>query len=273
MRSVTGLNGRPLIGRAILLFAVLAPLWTIAAWRYGWLIGLAPLLVSHMLILYPTLVPNSQCWGPVLRGFATDKHEVWLTIDDGPTGLQTNAVLDLLDRYQARATFFVIGRKAAQWPEICAEILRRGHQIANHTLTHASGNFWCALPEQIGREIDGCNAVIAAQDNPSHLFFRAPAGLKNCFVHPLLGRRGMSLIGWTTRGFDTSGRAPEKVAGRIAREATPGAIVLLHEGHRLAEDSTYNLRCIELTLQALSEAAYRFVIPGPERLRRRAGEK
>jgi peptidoglycan/xylan/chitin deacetylase (PgdA/CDA1 family) len=267
------MNGRPWIGRVVLLIAILAPLWTLAVWRHGWLVALAPLFVSHMLILYPTLTPRSQWWGEVLCGFATDKREVWLTIDDGPTSVQTGAILDLLDRYEARATFFVIGAKAARLPGICAEILRRGHQIANHTLTHPSGSFWCALSGRIAREIDGGNASIAASENPAHRFFRAPAGLKNCFVHPALARRGMSLIGWTTRGFDTGGRPPENVAESVARHARPGATVLLHEGHRLAQNANYNTRCIELTLRALKNAGYRFVIPAPAQLRRRAGEK
>jgi peptidoglycan/xylan/chitin deacetylase (PgdA/CDA1 family) len=261
------------IRRALLAFALLAPIWTIAFLWHNWLMALVPLFVSHMLILYPTVMPNSQWWGPVLCGFATDTREVWLTIDDGPTSVQTRAILDLLDRYNARATFFVIGAKAARLPEISAEILQRGHQIANHTFTHPSATFWCALPGQIAREIDGCNAVIAASGNRRQPFFRAPAGLKNCFVHPALARRGMSLVGWKTRGFDTGGRRAEKVAERVVRDAQPGAIVLLHEGHRLRGDPHYNTRCIELTLRALSERGYRFVIPTPAQLRRRAGGK
>ena len=102
------------IRRGLLAFALLAPIWTIAFVWHNWLIALVPLFVSHLLILYPTLMPNSQWWGPVLCGFATDRREVWLTIDDGPTNVQTGAILDLLDRYEARATFFVIGTKAAQ---------------------------------------------------------------------------------------------------------------------------------------------------------------
>jgi len=259
------------IRRAILTFAVIAPIWTIAFLRVNLLAALAPLFFSHVLLLYPTLRPQSQWWGPVVKSFATTRREVWITIDDGPTAMHTAKILDLLDRFQARATFFVVGCRAKELPNLLDEILARGHQIANHTFTHPSGSFWCALPFQVAREIDRCASVLP--ENLARLFFRTPAGLTNPFVHPALVKRGMSLIGWTVRGFDTSGREPDKVAARILKHVRPGAIILLHEGHRVAEDPDYNPACVELTLRALAEQGYRFVIPQQEQLRTHDGEK
>ena len=70
---------------SILAFAVITPIWTILFLQVDWVIALVPLFISHLLILYPTLVPHSQWWGPVLRSFETSGKEVWITIDDGPT--------------------------------------------------------------------------------------------------------------------------------------------------------------------------------------------
>ena len=64
---------------------LIAPIWTIIFAHVDWMIALAPLFISHLLILYPTLVPHSQWWGPVVRSFQTSGKEVWITIDDGPT--------------------------------------------------------------------------------------------------------------------------------------------------------------------------------------------
>src|SRR2546426_2225656 len=214
---------------SILSFAVIALVWTIVFFQIDLMVALVPLFVSHLLLLYPTLVPNSQWWGAVLRSFETSKQEVWITIDDGPTPEHTEKILDVLDRCRARATFFVIGMRAEKFPQLLEKILARGHQIANHTLTHPSASFWCALPSRIFAEIDGCNDVISRQRHASHSFFRAPAGLKNFFVHRALRRRGMWLIGWTARGFDTSRRDPYQVAARILKSVRPGTIVLLHE--------------------------------------------
>jgi peptidoglycan/xylan/chitin deacetylase (PgdA/CDA1 family) len=93
--------------------------------------------------------------------------------------------------------------------------------------------------------------------------------LKNLFVHPELARRGLALIGWTVRGFDTVQREPVLVAEKILREVKAGAIILLHDGHRVVKDPEFGPQCLELTLNGLAERGYRFVIPPREQLRTR----
>ena len=208
-----------------------------------------------------------------MRSFKTSGKEVWVTIDDGPTAEHTEKILDLLDRYQARATFFVIGRRAKKYPHLITKILERGHHISNHTNTHPSASFWCALSPKIFAEIDGCNEVLGRKQITTRANFRAPAGLKNFLVHSVLLRRNMHLIGWTARGFDTGKRAPEEVAARIIKHAAPGAIVLLHEGHQTATTPEHNPACIEQTLRGLGKLGYRFVIPRLHQLQPYAAEK
>ncbi len=257
----------------ILAFAVLAPIWTIILFQIDLLTALVPLFISHLLLLYPTLNPRSQWWGPVLRSFATSRKEVWLTIDDGPSPEHTEKILELLEHYQARATFFVIGERAKKFPELIDKIRASGHQIANHTLTHPSGSFWCASQSKIFAEVDGCNVAIARGQRPPGSYFRPPVGHKNFLVHHALRRRGMYLIGWTARGFDTGRRRPEKVAARILKRTRPGAIILLHEGHRIKSNPEYNPTCIEQTLRKLAESGYNFVIPLTAQLQTTAAEK
>jgi peptidoglycan-N-acetylglucosamine deacetylase len=252
--------------RALLGFAFVAPFLALSLSRTHLLIALAPIFLSHLLLLYATLVPNCPWWGPVIRSFQTTQPEVWITIDDGPSPAHTASILALLDRYNARATFFVVGTRAEEYPHLITEILSRGHEIANHTYTHPSGMFWAAGPARIAAEIDLCADLLrSAPDRPAKLF-RAPAGLKNLFVHPELNRRGLALIGWTVRGLDTVQRDPARVAERVLREVKAGAIILLHEGHRLAKDPEFIPRCLELTLSGLTEHGYRCVIPRAEQL-------
>jgi peptidoglycan-N-acetylglucosamine deacetylase len=256
--------------RALLGFAFLAPILALYLSQTNLVVALAPIFISHVLLLYATLVPNCQWWGPVIRSFHTTQPEVWLTIDDGPSPAHTVKILDLLERFNARATFFVIGKRAEEYPHLITEILSRGHEIANHTYTHPSGWFWAAGPVRIGTEIDLCAEWLrSAPDRPARLF-RAPAGLKNLFVHPELARRGLALIGWTVRGLDTVQREPGLVAERVLRKARAGAIILLHEGHRVAKDPEFNPRSLELILSGLAEHGYQCVIPQPEQLRTRA---
>jgi peptidoglycan/xylan/chitin deacetylase (PgdA/CDA1 family) len=254
---------------ALLGFAFLAPLLVFYLSRANLAIALAPLFLSHVLLLYATLVPNCQWWGPVVRSFQTTQPEVWLTIDDGPSPDHTIIILDLLDRFDARATFFVIGKRAEEYPHLITEILSRGHAIANHTYTHPRGMFWAAGPFSIAKEIDRCAEWLrSAPDRPARLF-RSPVGMRNLFVHPELARRGLILIGWTVRGLDTVQRESNLVAERILRKTKPGAIILLHEGQRVVKDPEFNPRCLELTLSGLTEQGYRCVIPRLEQLRTR----
>ncbi|MDQ6624327.1 MAG: polysaccharide deacetylase family protein [Verrucomicrobiota bacterium] len=249
--------------------AFLAPVLSVALAFTGSdiFLALVPLLVSHLLLLYATLVPNCQWWGPVMTRFRTSEREVWLTIDDGPSPAHTLVMLDLLKQFDARATFFVVGERAEQYPHLITEILTRGHTLANHTQTHPRRTYWCAGPARIEREISACaEALRTTADRPAFLF-RPPVGMTSPFLHPALRRRGLRLIGWTVRGLDTIAREPERVADRIERSARPGAILLLHEGQRAEKCPEFNPRCLELTLQRLTSRGYRFVVPSAEQLR------
>ncbi len=244
---------------SILGFAIFAALFFVAAVAFHPWLALGVLFLSHLLVLFPTLVANCQWWGPVITRFETSQREVWLTIDDGPDALHTPQMLELLAHFDATATFFTIGEKAAQLPDEIARICAGGHDVANHTWSHPSGSFWAFLPRRIATEID--RYPLRSR------FFRAPAGLKNFFLHPLLARREMLLVGWTVRGLDTASRDPAAVAARIGRGLRPGAILLLHEGHRTETAPDFHPRCLELTLEMLAKEGYRCVLPAAEQLR------
>lgn len=251
--------------RLILAFAVgAAVFFAVTVWWHPW-VALGVLFVSHLLVLYPTLVANCSWWGPVVTHFETSRREVWLTIDDGPDAIHAPRMIELLARFDARATFFTIGKKAAALPAELARIRAAGHEIANHTFSHPSGSFWAYFPASIAGEIDR-HPVSSGR-------FRAPAGLKNFFVHPALAKRRMQLIGWTVRGLDTVSNDPEAVAARIGRGLRPGAILLLHEGHRTDHAPDFHPRCLELTLELLAAQGYRCVLPTPEQLGPRADGK
>jgi peptidoglycan/xylan/chitin deacetylase (PgdA/CDA1 family) len=234
--------------RVILTFAVVAPIALVALWTRAPLIGIGILALSHALLLYPTLRPNVQWLGPVITCFEPEGNELWLTIDDGPTD-DTLAILDALD---VKATFFVKGTLARRQPELIRAIVERGHSIGNHSDTHPSGTFWCLPPRAIAREIDG---------GVSAKWFRAPVGMKNPFVHPALHRRGMRLIGWSVRGFDSVGDDIERVVRRIVPRVFPGAIVVLHQGRAISS------RCIARVVGELRARGYSFVIPDDARLK------
>lgn len=239
---------------------MIAPAALIVLWPFSPPAAIGLVALSHALILYPTLRPNVQWLGEVITRFLTEDDEVWLTIDDGPEE-DTPALLALLDRCAVKATFFVKGVLAERHPDRIAEILRRGHTVANHSQTHPAGSFWCALPGRVASEIDACNRVLAQATGRTPRWFRAPVGMKNPAVHPALARRGMRLIGWSVRSFDAVLRDPEEVFARIAPKLAPGAILVLHQGRG------HSLRVIERVIAGVRERGYRFVIPRDEQLR------
>jgi peptidoglycan/xylan/chitin deacetylase (PgdA/CDA1 family) len=244
----------------ILIFAVVAPVALIVLWPYAPWAAIGVLALSHALLLYPTFRPNVQWFGPVITRFATDRKEVWLTVDDGPTE-DTEAVLELFAKHDVKATFFVKGELAERRPELVRAILDRGHSVANHSQTHPSGSFWCSLPGRVAAEIDGCNRALTQATGSAPRWFRAPVGLKNPAVHPALSRRGMRLIGWTARGFDAVVSDPEQVAARVLPDVRPGAIIVLHQGR------DHSLRVLERVIVALKERGYTLVIPDDAQLR------
>lgn len=242
------------------MFAIVAPSALIALWPISPWAGIGVLALSHLLVIYPTIRPNVQWWGPVITHFDTPGREVWLTIDDGPTD-DTRAVLDLFDRYRVKATFFVKGVLAEAHPEWMREILARGHSVANHSNTHPAGSYWCSPAGRIGSEIDLCNEALAKTTGAPAKWFRAPVGMKNFLVHPALARRGMRLIGWTARGFDAVVSDADRIVARLLPDLRPGAIILLHQG------CDHSLRALERAIVAIQERGYAFVIPGDEQLR------
>jgi len=242
----------------------LAPAAAVVLWwnGHGWW-GLAVLFLVHLASLWATLWPYARWWGPQQLDFAASGREVWLTLDDGPDPDDTPFLLDALDDHAARATFFLIGAKAAAHPDLVREIVRRGHTLGNHTMTHPQYAFWRLGPAALSREIDDAAAVLAAVAGAGSNLFRAPAGMRNGFLHPLLRDRGLRLTGWTVRGLDGRDTNRDRIIGRVLRGARPGAILLLHEGRRDADGRSLARDCVPAVLSALTARGYRFVIPPP----------
>mgnify|MGYP000285877003 CR=1 FL=1 len=244
--------------KAILAGLFVAPLLAVLMWPWSPWAALGMVMVSHALVLYPTLRANAQWLGPVATTFDTDARELWLTIDDGPTA-DTTAILDALDARGARATFFVKGEAAANDPDAIRTIVGRGHGVANHSYSHPSASFWCLPPAAIRREVEECNRVLREITGSVPVMFRAPVGMKNPFVHPALG--SMTLVGWTARAFDTATSDPEKVLRRLLPDIGPGSILLLHQGR------PRSVEIISRVVDALQERGYSFVLPPAGRLK------
>ena len=209
--------------------ALLAMIAAPEQWRWA----LGAVIINHLLIAAIGLWPRSQWLGPNwtrLPAAATARNEIALTIDDGPDPVVTPQVLDMLDQYAVQATFFCVGKKAALHPELCREIVRRGHAVENHSQHHR--HYFALLgPRGFMQELEAAQDTLTVISGQRPVFFRAPAGLRNPFLGQALARLGLQLASWSVRGFDTHIGDAERVKKRLLRGLQAGAILLLHDGN------------------------------------------
>jgi peptidoglycan/xylan/chitin deacetylase (PgdA/CDA1 family) len=198
---------------------------------WPWVLG--AVVADHLALTAAGLWPRSTLLGPnwtALPEPAAASGAVAITIDDGPDPLVTPRVLDLLDQHRSHATFFCIGARVEQYPDLAREIVSRGHLIENHSQHHLH-RFSVLGPRAIAHEIERAQAAIERITGRRPQFFRAPAGLRNPFLDPVLSRLGLRLASWTRRGFDTVNPDPQVVLERLTRGLRGGDILLLHDGH------------------------------------------
>lgn len=214
--------------RLILLGLTLVPALLVLASGHA-VAAVLLLLVLHLPLVVATLYPHAGWFGPVIRKLPTGLPELWLTIDDGPSA-DTAAMLDVLDEFQARATFFLVGERASRRPDLVTAIRQRGHDIGNHTASHPSARFWCLGPTRMDEEVGRAQQTLASLSGEPPRWFRSVAGHTNPFVAPALERHGLRRVSWSARGYDAVSGCPDKVVRRVSANLGPGAIVLLHEG-------------------------------------------
>ena len=226
-----GWRPSPFVAASIVGHAAAAGLVALRPAVWPWALG--GLVADHAVLMAAGLWPRSSLLGPNwtrLPPEATARGEVALTIDDGPEPEVTPPLLDQLDRHGARATFFCIGERVAAQPALARDIVRRGHAIENHSQRHLL-RFSLLGPRAMAAEIAAAQSVIAAVVGVAPRFFRAPAGLRNPFLEPILAHLGLRLASWPRRGVDTVSGTPSVVLARLMRGLGAGDILLLHDGH------------------------------------------
>jgi peptidoglycan/xylan/chitin deacetylase (PgdA/CDA1 family) len=222
-----------------------------------WPWAVSAVVADHLLLSAAGLWPRSRLLGPnrtrlpALPGASA----VAITIDDGPDPEVTARVLEVLAAHEARATFFCVGERVARHAPLARAIVAAGHEIGNHTYRHLN-RFALLGPRAIGAEIARAQETIAAATGLVARFFRAPAGLRNPFLEPVLARANLQLVSWTRRGFDTVNASADRVLARLTRNLRAGDILLLHDGHaaRTAAGVPVILEVLPRLLAVLADA-------------------
>ena len=204
------------------------------------------------------VAPSSQLFGPTIRRTG-DSSTMALTFDDGPNPAATPLLLDLLDRHNAHATFFLIGEHVRAFPALAKEIARRGHTIGNHTETHPALTFLSR--RRIAEELDRCDDAIAAAIGQKSRWMRPPFGFRGPQLGGVVRSRGVAaVVMWSVWARDWKPQPARPVIQRL-RRARGGDIVLLHDGdhRRLEGDRRHTVAALEYWLPRWKDAGMRFV--------------
>ena len=193
----------------------------------GWFV-----LVVLIVYGWTTAVWPQRFWLPGIFGEAvacvkTDQPLVALTFDDGPHPVFTPTIADSLDRHDAKATFFVLGRHAEQNPAILQALAANGHEIGNHSFNHYDLNQ--QQPETIRTEILQTDAIISATGYAGNIFFRPPYGHAGFPVMGVLKALKRPIVRWNIDLRDWAGTDPDDMLAMFEQRIQPGAIVLLHD--------------------------------------------
>jgi peptidoglycan/xylan/chitin deacetylase (PgdA/CDA1 family) len=198
-----------------------------------WPWALGAVAANHAVLTAAGLWPRSRLLGPNwtrLPAASGARGHVAITIDDGPDPVVTPQVLAQLEAHGARASFFCVGQRVERHPELARDMVRRGHTLENHSQRHRH-NFSLLGPAAMKAEIARAQEGISRITGSAPRFFRAPAGLRNPFLDPVLNSLDLTLASWTRRGFDTVNGNADTIHRRLTASLRGGDILLLHDSN------------------------------------------
>jgi len=196
-----------------------------------WPVWLGLVLSDHLVLVGSGFVPWSTLLGANLSRLPQRPGapaRVALTFDDGPDPETTPAILAILAARDTRATFFCVGSRARTYPDLVRAIARAGHEIGNHSWSHAPW-FWFLGPAALTEQIISTQRVLGRLAGTAPAWFRAPAGIRSPLLDLVLCRLGLRLVSWSRRGFDTVDRNAERVSARLTMHLGAGDILVLHD--------------------------------------------
>jgi peptidoglycan/xylan/chitin deacetylase (PgdA/CDA1 family) len=206
----------------------------------------------------PAPAPAVQRQAMLLKEVPTQEKLIAFTFDDGPNRRYTPQVLELLQKYHAHATFFLIGQEVVRFPEMVKKIEAAGMEIGNHGMNHK----WLhkITADEIQKEITGGSDAITSAGGKKPYLYRLPGGFASDDASKLLGSLGYTVIGWSvdTRDWRMSATA-EGIERIVMRDAAPGRIVIMHDGSVHREGT---IQALSHVLPALEGQGYKIVSIG-----------
>lgn len=232
---------------------------------FGWIVIVALTVHVWSSQVWPQRFRLPGIFGEAVACVHTTQPLVALTFDDGPHPIYTPAIIDILDAYGAKATFFVLGRHAEQHPSVLQALAESGHEIGNHSFYHHDLNK--RRPEAIREEISRTDQIIVAAGYQDEIYFRPPYGHANFSVMSALKSMQRMIVRWDIDLRDWAGTAPEAMLAKFEQRVRPGAIVLLHDSSSNQQGDLPEVRhnrentveVVQLLLETFVPQGYQFV--------------
>ena len=181
--------------------------------------------------------------------------KIALTFDDGPHPRYTGQILEVLEEYDIKATFFVVGVNAKNYPDSLIDVIKKGHEIGNHTYSHphVSGLNTYTLTD----EVEKCESTIYGLTDYKTKLFRPPEGMIDADVRTVLRSLDYKVIMWDIDTRDWAHEPPEKIAENVISNIASGDIILMHDyiGH-----NSPTVEAIKIFIPVLLEKGYKFVV-------------
>jgi peptidoglycan/xylan/chitin deacetylase (PgdA/CDA1 family) len=218
-------------------------------------------------------------WLGAIIGCQATGKTVALTFDDGPNPDCTPSILEVLAHYRVKATFFMLGRNVAAYPETARDVAQEGHAIGNHTFTHRC----LADSSVVGviRTLSRCRRTVRDVTGVAPRVMRPPFGAQDLRSFLTVRIMGYAVVTWSVSGDDWQGDQASVVAERVLKGVQPGGIILLHDGweppaHQpawqpewaLLQDRSPTIGALPMIIEPLQDQGYRFVTL-PEMMRMR----
>jgi len=183
--------------------------------------------------------------------------KVALTFDDGPDSVYTPQILDVLRKHKVKATFFLVGERAELFPDVVKKIVKGGHVIGNHSMTHP--NIMKLNKEQTFQEIQKCEDVLSALTGYKPALFRSPYGSLDSQKVEEISELDVKLIAWNIDSLDWKSLTAEQVKANILENVREGSIILQHSSGSKKENLTGSVAALDEVIKTLKKEKYKFV--------------
>ena len=221
-------------------------------------LAVVPLTGFLLVSLAAPFFPRFGFFSPIIFKGRSGQRAVALTFDDGPDPSTTPLLLDLLERRDVKATFFVIGEKAAAYPELVNSIIQQGHQLGNHSFKHSTRIFFQKVAAVV-KDLEAAQQVLK-KHGVEPLVYRPPVGIVSPRLQPALEKTGLTLVNFSNRPLDGGNRRLKNLAGRVLQRIKDGDIVLLHDKRPPAEERVAVwLKEVEAVVEGVEKRGMRVV--------------